>query len=140
MGPLKGMRIVELAGIGLAGAEDLPDQMDRGRWPEMKQRIGEIIAQRTLDEWVAVFDGTDACVSPVLTMGQTPSHPHAQARDSFFEFGGVTQPRPAPRFEGTPSEPAVTSHPPGADTDSVLTELGYSVEQVEALRSSGAVA
>ena len=129
-----------MAGIGLVGAEDLPDQMDRGRWPEMKQRIGDIIAQRTLDEWVAVFDGTDACVSPVLTMGQTPSHPHAQARDSFFEFGGVTQPRPAPRFEGTPSEPAVTSQSPGADTEAVLLELGYSAEQVEALRSSGAVA
>ena len=91
-----------MAGIGLAGADGLPDQMERDRWPEMKQRVGEIIATRTQDEWMAVFDGTDACVSPVLTMGQTPSHPHALARDSFFEFDGVTQPQPAPRFEGTP--------------------------------------
>ena len=129
-----------MAGIGLADADDLPDQMDRDRWPEMKQRIGEIIFARTLDEWTEVFDGTDACVTPVLTMGQTPTHPHAQARDSFFDFDGVTQPRPAPRFEGTPSEPVVTSQPPGADTDAVLTELGYSAEEVKALRSSGAVA
>ncbi len=129
-----------MAGIGLGDADDLPDQMDRDRWPEMKQRVGDIIATRTLGEWVAVFDGTDACVTPVLTMGQTPSHPHALARDSFFQFGGVTQPRPAPRFEGTPSEPAVTSQPPGADTDAVLTELGYSASEVGALRTSGAVA
>lgn len=129
-----------MAGIGLADADDLPNQMDRDRWPEMKRRVGEIIATRTLDEWVEVFDGTDACVTPVLNMGQTPAHPHAVARDSFFQFSGVTQPQPAPRFGGTPSEPATTSQPAGADTDSVLAELGYSAEEVEALRSSGAVA
>ena len=129
-----------MAGIGLADADDLPDQMDRDRWPEMKQRVGEIIATRTLDEWMAVFGGTDACVTPVLTMGQTPSHPHAQARGSFFEFSGVTQPRPAPRFNGTPSEPAGQSHPPGADTDALLAELGYSTGEVAALRTTGAVA
>jgi alpha-methylacyl-CoA racemase len=129
-----------IAGIGLADADDLPDQMDRDRWPEMKQRVGVIIAQRTLDEWVAVFDGTDACVTPVLSMGDTPTHPHALARDAFFQFGGVTQPRPAPRFEGTPSEPAGQSQPPGADTDALLAELGYSTEEVAALRTTGAVA
>ena len=129
-----------MAGIGLADADDLPDQMDRVRWPEMKQRVAEIIATHTQDEWMAVFDGTDACVTPVLTMGQTPSHPHALARDSFFQFGEVAQPRPAPRFEGTPSEPVVTSRLPGADTEAVLAELGFSAEEVELLRSSGAVA
>ena len=129
-----------MAGIGLADADDLPDQMDRTRWPEMKQRVSEIIATRTLDEWVTVFDGTDACVTPVLTMGETPAHPHAQARDSFFQFGDVTQPRPAPRFEGTPSAPALESQPAGADTDAVLAEVGYSPGEVAALRSTGAVA
>ena len=129
-----------MAGIGLADAGDLPNQMDRDQWPEMKQRVAEIIATRTQDEWMAVFDGTDACVTPVLTMGQTPAHPHALARDSFFQFSGVTQPRPAPRFDGTPSEPVATSQPSGADTDAVLAELGYSARDVEALRSSGAVA
>ncbi|WP_419917895.1 CaiB/BaiF CoA transferase family protein [Candidatus Poriferisocius sp.] len=129
-----------MAGIGLAGAGDLPDQMDRDRWPEMKQRVGEIIAGRTLNEWMAVFDGTDACVTPVLTMGQTPAHPHARARSSFFEACGVSQPRPAPRFEGTPAEPATEAKPPGSDTGTILEELGYSTSDVEALRASGAVA
>ena len=129
-----------MAGIGLADADDLPNQMDRDQWPEMKRRVAEIIASRTLDEWTEVFDGTDACVTPVLTMGQTPAHPHALARDSFFQFGEVTQPRPAPRFDGTPSEPAADSQPPGADTDAILAELGYSAGEVEALRSKGAVA
>lgn len=129
-----------MAGIGLGEAEDLPDQLDRSRWPEMKQRVGEIIATRTLAEWMATFDGTDACVTPVLTMGQTPDHPHALARDSFFQFSGVTQPRPAPRFDGTPSEPVVTSQPPGADTDAVLMELGYGTDDISTLRRSGAVA
>ncbi len=129
-----------MAGIGLADADDLPEQMDRGRWPEMKQRVGNIIAGRTLDQWMEVFDGTDACVTPVLTMGQTPDHPHAQARSSFFDFSGIAQPRPAPRFEGTPSEPPEASQPPGADTNAVLAELGYSTGEVEVLRSTGVVA
>ncbi len=129
-----------MAGIGLADADDLPDQMDRDRWPEMKQRVGGIIARRTLDEWLAVFDGTDACVTPVLTMGQTPSHPHARARSSFFEACGVTQPRPAPRFEGTPAEPARESQLPGADTAEVLAEIGYSAEEIVALRSAAVIA
>ncbi|WP_420638706.1 CaiB/BaiF CoA transferase family protein [Candidatus Poriferisocius sp.] len=129
-----------MAGIGLATADDLPEQMDRSRWPEMKERVGAAIASRTLDEWMAVFDGTDACVSPVLSMGETPDHPHAQARDSFFDACGVRQPRPAPRFGGTPSVPAVESRPPGADTDAVLEELGYSAAEMDALRSTGVVA
>ena len=129
-----------IAGIGLADADDLPGQMDRDRWPDMKQRVGEIIAERTLEEWMAVFAGTDACVTPVLTMGDAPSHTHAQARDAFFQFGTVTQPRPAPRFTGTPSEPSASSQSAGADTNSVLADLGYSPGDVEALRSSGAVA
>ena len=129
-----------MAGIGLADRDDLPDQMDRDRWPEMKQRVGKIIATRTQDEWMAVFDGTDACVTPVLTMGQTPSHPHAMARDAFFQFDGINQPRPAPRFERTPSEPAAASQPAGADTDAVLAELGYSTGEVATLRTVGAVA
>ena len=129
-----------MAGIGLADADGLPEQMDRDCWPEMKRRVGEIIAARTQDEWVEVFEGTDACVTPVLTMGQAPGHPHAMARDSFFRFSGVTQPRPAPRFGGTPSKPAQDSRPPGADTGWLLGELGYSSEEIADLRAAGTAA
>ncbi len=131
------MRIVELAGIGPTPFAGMM-LSDMGAEVIRVDRVGEIIAARTQDEWVEVFEGTDACVTPVLTMGQTPGHPHALARDSFFRFNGVVQPRPAPRFGGTPTRPASDSRPPGADTGWLLGELGYSSEEIAALCAAGA--
>jgi alpha-methylacyl-CoA racemase len=68
-----------LRGLELEG-EDLPDQMDREAWPQMKERFAALFATKTRDEWTAVFEGTDACVAPVLSPWEAPSHPHLRAR------------------------------------------------------------
>jgi alpha-methylacyl-CoA racemase len=128
-----------LDGLGLA-ADDLPRQMDRSGWLSTKERFAAIFSTRTRDEWTAVFAERDACVTPVLTMGEAPGHGQAGERDAFFEPCGVVQPRPAPRFSATPSEPAVASSRPGDDTDAVLAELGYDDEQIAALRAGAVVA
>ncbi|MDA8371401.1 MAG: CaiB/BaiF CoA-transferase family protein [Nocardiopsaceae bacterium] len=90
-----------LDGIGLADA-DLPDQWDRGAWPLLRERFAEVLATRTRDEWAAVFDGTDACVQPILSMPEAPEHPHVKARGSVVRKGGRLYPGPAPRFSRTP--------------------------------------
>jgi alpha-methylacyl-CoA racemase len=123
-----------LHGLGLPGAE-LPAQLDRSGWPVLRARFTEIFAQRTRDEWAAVFDGTDACVSPVLTMGEAPAHPHAVARDGFIEVDGVTQPAPAPRFSRSPAARPTRPPPAGADTDTVLAGLGLTAAQITDLRA-----
>lgn len=128
-----------LDGLGLDG-EDLPKQMDRTQWPAMKERFATLFAERTRDEWTEVFGDRDACVTPVLSMGETPSHAQAEARASFFEPCGVVQPSPAPRFGGTPSEPAITSEQPGDSTDDVLAGLGYDEATIADLRSRSVVA
>lgn len=128
-----------LEGLGLAG-EDLPAQMDRSAWPSMSDRFAAIFASRSRDEWAAVFEGTDACVTPVLTMGETPSHPQAVERGAFFETCGVVQPVPAPRFSATPHQPATSSHQPAQDTDVLLSSLGYSPDELVSLREAGAIA
>jgi alpha-methylacyl-CoA racemase len=81
-----------------------------------------------------VFDGSDACVTPVLSMADAPAHPHNVARGTFIEVGGVRQPAPAPRFSRTPA--AVPDPPPvpGSDTEAVLTSLGYSPAEIAGLR------
>jgi alpha-methylacyl-CoA racemase len=84
-------------------ADDWP-QFDRDRWPEFKQRLADIFRARTREEWTEVFDGSDACVTPVLDLFEAPLHPHNAARGSFHELGGVAVPGPAPRFSATPSE------------------------------------
>lgn len=103
-----------LTGLGLADA-DLPPQMDKSRWPELRERFTSTFLSKTRDEWAAIFDGTDACVSPVLTFAEAPNHPHMKDRDSLIDIGGVTQHRPAPRFSRT--ENGVPTPPPAAATD-----------------------
>jgi alpha-methylacyl-CoA racemase len=127
-----------LKGLGLAG-EDLPHQSDRARWPELRERFSEVFASRTRDDWTRAFDGTDACVAPVLSPGEAAAHPHNAARGSFVEVGGVVQPAPAPRFSRTPG--AVASPPPrtGEHTEAALADWGFTEPEIATLRATGAI-
>jgi alpha-methylacyl-CoA racemase len=127
-----------LHGLGLADTS-LPAQHDRAGWPVLRQRFAETFAQRTRAEWEQVFEGTDACVSPVLSLAETPAHPHAVARNAFVTVGEVTQPAPAPRFGRTPAGRPAPPPRPGADTDAVLASLGLSAVDVADLRSRGVI-
>jgi alpha-methylacyl-CoA racemase len=92
-----------LAGLGLTDA-GLPHQFDRDAWPATKERFAQVFASRTRDEWAARFDGTDACVTPVLAFGEVAAHPHLAARGTIVERDGVAQAAPAPRFSRTPAQ------------------------------------
>ena len=94
---------------------------------------------KTRDEWCEIMEGSDVCFAPVLTMAETPSHPHIAARDTFVEVAGLKQPAPAPRFSRTP--PTI-SRPPahaGQHTNEALTEWGFASEELRKLREAGAV-
>ncbi|GAA2486444.1 CaiB/BaiF CoA-transferase family protein [Streptomyces longisporus] len=95
---------------------------DWTRWGELREAVAAGFKSRTRDEWTAVFEGSDACVAPVLSLREAPHHPHLAARGTFTEHGGITQPAPAPRFSATPT--AVRSGPaqPGADTADVARD------------------
>jgi alpha-methylacyl-CoA racemase len=127
-----------LRGLGLADT-DLPAQHDRQRWPELRKRFAETFASRSRAEWEQVFAGTDACVSPVLSLAEAPAHPHAVARDSFVSVGGVIQPAPAPRFARTAADEPAPPPRPGADTDTVLAGLGLSADDITGLRARGVI-
>jgi alpha-methylacyl-CoA racemase len=109
-----------LEGLELAEA-DLPKQHDRSGWPVLRQQFTEAFATRSRDEWVAVFEGTDACVTPVLSFTEVPSHPHISARGTIITLDGVPQAAPAPRFSRTTPDPPMPPPHPGADTSAVLT-------------------
>ena len=120
-----------LEGLGLTG-DDLPDQNDQSRWPELRAAIAGAILTRSRDEWADVFAGSDACVAPVLTMGEAPTHPHAVARSSFVDVEGVAQPAPAPRFDRTPADaPRVAVE--GVDPVEALTAWGAPAELIARL-------
>ena len=126
-----------LAGLGLDPATW--PQHERERWPAQREAFGAIFAMRPRDEWAELFEGTDACVAPVLRLAEAPAHPHARARDSFITVDGVLQPAPAPRFSRTPGEITRPPASPGQHTDEVLTELGLDAAELARLRERGAV-
>jgi alpha-methylacyl-CoA racemase len=128
-----------LHGLGLTD-EDLPGQLDRDRWPQMRARFTEVFKGRTREEWTEIFEGTDACVAPVLGLGEAPAHPHVTARSGFMDVGGLTQPAPAPRFSRTPAETPAPPVRAGEHTDAALTDLGLSPEEIAELRRRGAIA
>ena len=66
-------------------------------------RAEAIFRTKTRDEWCAIFEGRDACFTPVLWPSEAPHHPHNADRGIFVELGGVPQPAPAPRFGRTPA-------------------------------------
>jgi alpha-methylacyl-CoA racemase len=123
---------------GLAG-EDLPDQMDRGQWPAMKERFAAIFRTRTRDEWADIFAGTDGCGAPVLSPWEAHEHPHNQHRGTFVEVEGVVQPGPAPRFSRTPGAVSRPAPVAGQDTVEALKDWGIDDDRVETLRSAGAI-
>jgi alpha-methylacyl-CoA racemase len=130
---------VMVKGLGLP-ADAFPAQMSRVEWPAYSKRVADVIATRTRDEWMTVFEGTDACVAPVLSMDEAPQHPHNAERKTFVEAFGVTQPSPAPRFSRTAG--AVNGAPAmaGKDSRNVLESWGITPEQVEGFLKAGAVA
>lgn len=107
-------------------ADALPPRADRSRWPVLREALGRRIAQRTRREWEAVFDGSDACVSAVLSADEARRHPQLAARATLVEVAGVVQPAPAPRFSRTPSQLRSGPAVPGADTEAVLQDWGVS--------------
>jgi alpha-methylacyl-CoA racemase len=122
---------VQLLEIGAGEA----DRRDPARWPALRSSIAAAFASRPRDEWTKIFEGTDACVAPVLSLTEAASHPHLAARETFVEVGGVVQPAPAPRFSRTRSAVPEAPPVPGAHTREVLSEWG--VEDVDSLLIEG---
>jgi alpha-methylacyl-CoA racemase len=127
---------VERLGLNLS---DLPRQHDRSGWPELRRRFSEAIAGKTRDQWERIFAGSDACVAPVLALGEVAQHPHNAARGTFVTRDGVLQPAPAPRFSRTVPEMGAPPRPVGADTAAVLGDCGFSEAEIAELTGAGVV-
>jgi alpha-methylacyl-CoA racemase len=118
----------------------VPPQDDRDRWPELRATLTETLGRRPRAEWLALAEGRDACLAPVLTMAQAASHPHVAARGTIVEVDGVPQPAPAPRFSATPAALGRRPAVPGEHTDEILEEAGFSPGDIAQLRTDGTVA
>ncbi|WP_432178547.1 CaiB/BaiF CoA transferase family protein [Streptomyces sp. NBC_00063] len=109
-----------IALLGVEGA--VPARKDLARWGELRDAVAARFRTRTREDWTAVFEGSDACVAPVLSLREAPGHPHLAARGTFTDHGGITQPAPAPRFSATPTTVRSGPAQPGADTAGVARD------------------
>ncbi|KUJ70759.1 carnitine dehydratase [Streptomyces albus subsp. albus] len=108
--------------LGLEGS--VPAREDFDRWGELRAAVAARFKERTRQEWTAVFEGSDACVAPVLSLREAPDHPHLAARGTFVHHAGITQPAPAPRFGATPTAVRRPPATPGADAARVAADWG----------------
>jgi alpha-methylacyl-CoA racemase len=134
--------LVASLGIEGLGADDLrlDQQLDRDRWPVLRQRLAAMFRTRPRDGWVAFFAGHEICFAPVLGMAEARRHPHAVARGMFETVDGVEQQAPAPRFSRTPGAIANPPRPAGADTVAAFTDWGFAAGEIDALLADGVIA
>jgi alpha-methylacyl-CoA racemase len=139
VGPLEPLFFAQLVALAGLPAEHLGDQNDPTTWPERRALYAQVFAAKTRDEWMAIFDGTDACVAPVLDWDEVEHHPHNAARGTFLRVDGVMQAAPAPRFDRTPAPAPTAPGAPGQDTQRILSDLGYDSATLAAMRAAGAL-
>ena len=113
-------------------------QHDAAQWPELKQKLGEVLKTKTRDEWDALMAGSDACFAPVLTMVEATAYSANTERSVYTDVEGMTHPAPAPRFLRTPSQIRHGTQALGADTVSVLKDSGMEASAIQALLETGA--
>ncbi|XP_025954164.1 alpha-methylacyl-CoA racemase-like isoform X2 [Dromaius novaehollandiae] len=125
-----------IKGLGL-DSNKLPSQLSFSDWPKMKKMFASIFAQKTQTEWCSIFDGTDACVTPVLSVDDAASHQHNKQRGSFIKNDQEEiSPRPAPLLSRTPAVPSFKRDPfIGEHTEEILLEYGFTKQEIAKLHS-----
>ncbi len=111
-------------------------QWDRCKWPELIELLGVKFSGKSRDDWAELFDGSDACVVPVLDFFEAANHPHNKDRDSFVRPDGVLQSNIAPRLSGNKFDTPAMSQLSGAEGKAILSGLGIGDEVIEELQKA----
>lgn len=131
---------VLVEGLGVdVGDVSYPAQFDKKKWESLKPVFAERIREKTRAQWCEIFEGSDACVAPVLNMDEAEDYSHNRYRKSFVNINGVRQTAPAPRFSRTVSEIQGEPVPAGSDNLGVFAELGIEEDEIEALKRAGVI-
>jgi len=117
----------------------LGHQYDMGDWPAHREAFAAAFRTRSREEWAAIFEGTDACAAPVLSLTEAPNHSHMQARGVFADLGGRVLPKVAPRFSETPGLDPTSERAVGQDTVATLLAWGWHQSEIDAALASGAI-
>lgn len=119
-----------IKGLGL-DPSTLPPQNDQANWPRMKALFAEIFKGKTRAEWTDIFEGKDACVTPILELDEVGDHPHNKDRGLLRDLEGVLQPAPAPKLSRTPGRIGGSRRPKRSSAREILEALGYKSDEIE---------
>lgn len=132
------------------GREDLIDDpvlsdqkkmQDAGRVGELYDIFQNGFMQKTMEEWLPILTELDIPFSPCYTYEEVVKDEQAWANDVFYE---MDYPRGPKALVRTPIDLGNTPLPPyekapllGEDTEQVLSELGYSADEIQAIIANG---
>jgi alpha-methylacyl-CoA racemase len=121
--------------------DDVPlgDQLDPARWPELRERVAEIFRNKPRAHWVEVFADIDGCGSPVLELDELYRDVHLRERATIRCDGDQLSAGPAPRLSRSPGRSRPTPARRGADTRTVLTEAGFTADELTELAAAGTI-
>ncbi|WP_150002538.1 CaiB/BaiF CoA transferase family protein [Iodidimonas gelatinilytica] len=134
LGPLEPQFFADF--VKRMGLQDNPafaQPFNMKQWPAMRAAITQRIAEKSRDAWCAIFEGSDACFTPVLDYKEAPDHPHMMARETFIEQDGLHQPAPAPRLSKTPGRVQGPPPLPGEQSADILATFGFSDAEIAQL-------
>lgn len=112
--------------------EELPHMDD---FEEGKKKLSQIFKEKSQQEWCEIFDGSSACVTPVLTLESAPTHPHNQSQDNFIPGkDNLMVPAPAPKLSRTPGISSTTKSAnikSGEHTREILKDFHFLDNEIE---------
>jgi alpha-methylacyl-CoA racemase len=106
----------------------------------MRQRFAAIFAERTRDEWVAAAMGCDACLAPVLSIDEAPSHPQMTARSAYAVFDGLRHPTAGSTLLAYTFRAQPDAADAGARQRAALVDWGIAPDEIDRLLAAGALA
>lgn len=134
IGPLEGKFYTEfLTRLGLDPATT-PNRNDRSQWPQLRDLFSAQFKSKSRAEWCAIFDGSDACFAPILSLEEAARDPHNVARETFTERHGALQPAPAPRFSRTPGAIRFAAADQEATDLAALSQWGLTPHDLQKLK------
>jgi crotonobetainyl-CoA:carnitine CoA-transferase CaiB-like acyl-CoA transferase len=125
--------------LGLECDARFQQSLDASTWPAAQARLAEVFARESQAHWCALFDGSDACVAPVLEPAEAACHPHLAARKVYQAPHGVLQAAPAPRFSAHPDVAVADVPAPGANWRQILQAAAMSGAEIDAWVGAGVV-
>lgn len=121
--------------------DDLPQF---GNFDKSKEIMTEKFKSKTQEEWCQIFESSDACVTPVLSLQEAAADPHNAERKLFTNFADnpkIPAPCPAPVLDRTPGKSRASEPSPsvGQHTCEILQGLNYSDQEIKLLLDEGVI-